>query len=206
MREAPKVVSLATAMAALTVPAGATPSPDKAAVAAAAQIAASDADENEAASEVSFPGDVELMGFTVHQGSGGIMFPQHSSHSSHSSHASHASHASSSPGGSWGVPNIPDLPNAPSPYVPPVYVPPAAVAPAVVPPASTSPTTEPTPAQGVDLAYIACTRALNGYGINDISRELQGYGLEASEATGMATQALTAVLGGGHFCDSYHGG
>ena len=163
-------------------------------------------DESGAESEVSFPGEVELMGFTVHQGSGGIMFPQHSSHSSHSSHASHASHASSSPGGSWGVPNIPYVPDVPSPYIPPVYVPPAVTAPAVVPPASTSPTAEPAPAQDVDLAYIACTRALNGYGVNDISRELQGYGLAAGEATSMATQALTAVLGGGHFCDSYHGG
>ena len=85
-------------------------------------------------------------------------------------------------------------------------LPPAVTAPAVVPPASTSPTAEPAPAQDVDLAYIACTRALNGYGVNDISRELQGYGLAAGEATSMATQALTAVLGGGHFCDSYHGG
>lgn len=199
VREAPKVVSLATALAALTVPAGAMPITDDVAGTAVPRIAVPKVDESPASSDEDFPGDVALMGFTVHQGGGGMMFPQHSSHSSHSSHASHASHAS---GGSWGVPNIPDLP---SPYVPPAYVPPAVVAPAVLPPASSSPATEPAPATGVDLAYIACTRARNGFGVNDISQELQGYGLGTSDAISMATQALTAVLGGGHFCDSYHG-
>lgn len=207
VREAPKVVSLATALAALAVPAGAKPIIDEPADAGPAGIASPDTDAIRAEAEVRFLGDAELMAFTVHQSSEGMMFPQHSSHSSHSSHASHASHASSSPG--FGLPDAPSpyIPNpyVPTPYVPPVYVPPAAVAPAVLPPASPTPTTEPAPAQGVDVAYIACTRARNGYGVNDISAELQGYGLSVGEATNIATQALTAVLGGGHFCDAYHG-
>jgi hypothetical protein len=150
-------------------------------------------------------GEIELMGFTVHQTSEGNLFPQHSSHSSHSSHASHAS--SSIPGGSWGVPNLPNVPSAP--YVPyPPYVPPVETPPAMLPPATSSPTTSPAPSEGqVDIAYIACTRALNGFGVNDIASELQGsYGVAGPDAVSIAKQALASVLGGGHYCDGYHGG
>lgn len=126
VREAPKVVSLATALAALAVTPVAKLNIDEPADAGPAGIASPDTDAIGAEAEVRFPGDVELMAFTVHQSSEGVMFPQHSSHSSHSSHASHASHASSSPG--FGLPDAPSpyVPNpyVPTPYVPPVYVPP----------------------------------------------------------------------------------
>ncbi|WP_095533366.1 hypothetical protein [Mycobacterium aquaticum] len=88
------------------------------------------------------------------------------------------------------------------PYVPgPAYVPPA-----VVPPAATSPSTSaaPAPAPGTDIAYVACTRASSGFGVNDIASELEGaYGVAAADAVNIAKQALAAVLGGGHYCDGY---
>ncbi|MCV7157348.1 hypothetical protein [Mycolicibacterium brisbanense] len=88
------------------------------------------------------------------------------------------------------------------PYVPP----PAYVPPAVVPPAAASPSTTatPAPAPATDVAYVACTRASNGFGVNDIASELEEvYGVSGADAVNIAKQALTAVLGGGHYCDGY---
>jgi hypothetical protein len=129
------------------------------------------------------------MSFTVHQISDTLMFPQHSSHSSHASHASHVS--GGIPGG-W-----PDPPNLPSvPY--PTYAPPTAAQ----PPAST---TSPPPASS-DPKYVACTGASNGLGVNDIASQLeQLFGMSENDAANMSTQALTAVLTGGHYCDGYLG-
>ncbi|WP_273733451.1 His-Xaa-Ser repeat protein HxsA2 [Mycolicibacterium septicum] len=200
MRETAKIVSLASALAALAGPAP------------ALQIAAAaDSDESrtireskegiETEPEISLPGDLELMSFTVHQTSDGLMFPQHGSHSSHSSHSSHVSHASSSPG--YGGAYVPYVPNPV--YVPPVYAPPV-VAPPAAPAPTTSPTTAPPPAAASDPAYLACTRALNGLGVNQIAGELQQvYGLATNDAVNIAQQALASVLGTGHYCDAYLG-
>lgn len=194
MRETTKIVSLASALAALVSPTAASP------VAAAANSDGSrisTAEEKVRAEvEMSLPGDAELMSFTVHQTSDGMLFPQHGSHSSHSSHSSHVSHASSSPGI-----GLPDLPNPI--YTPPTYAPPF-VAPPVMPP-PTQTTTSP-PAGSSDPAYLACMRALNGFGVNQIASELQQiYGLTANEAVSIAQQALTSAFAGGHFCDPYIG-
>jgi len=127
------------------------------------------------------------------------MFPQHSSHSSH---ASHASHASSSPG--YGLPDAPSLPYVPyvpnAPYVPnPVYAPPVVAPPVVAPP---SPPSE----SASDPKAVACTGASNGLGVNDIASQLeQLFGMSENDAVNMSTQALTAVLTGGHYCDGYLG-
>lgn len=189
MRETPKIVSLATALAALATPAAAPP-----------VVGAADADDDLVAAEpreairaearASVQSNLELMSFTVHQTSDGRLFPQHTSHSSHSSHSSHASHASSSPG--FGVPSMPNPVYAPPVYAPPVVAPPAA-------------TTAPGPAaSGVDIAYIACTRASAGFGVTDISSELVSvYGVAGDDAVSIAKQALASVLGSGHFCDAY---
>lgn len=198
MRETPKIMSLATAIASLATPAAALPIAD-AANSDGAQVAREADDGIQTEAEASLPGDVELMSFTVHRASDGLMFPQHGSHSSHSSHSSHASHASSSPG--FGGPNVPYVPNPV--YVPPVYAPPV-VAPPITPAPTTSPTTAPPPAYGTDIAYVACTRASNGFGMNDIASELQQvYGVAAVEAANIAKQALASVLGAGPYCDGY---
>ena len=106
MRKPAKILKLASALAALAAPAAAPPIAD-AAASDGAQIATETEEGIQAEAEISLPGDAELMSFTVHQTSDGMMFPQHQSHSSH---ASHVSHASSSPGVAW--PNrLPDLPN-----------------------------------------------------------------------------------------------
>jgi hypothetical protein len=94
MRETPKIVSLASALAALVAPAAA-PSIADAAGSDGAHIATEKEEWIQAEAETSLPGDAELMSFTVHQTSDGMVFPQHTSHASH---ASHASHVSSSPG------------------------------------------------------------------------------------------------------------
>ena len=78
--------------------------------------------------------------------------------------------------------------------------------PPVVPPPAPAPTTAPPPASASDPAYLACTRASNGFGVNEIASELQQvYGIAENEAVNIAQQALTAVLAGGHFCDAYLG-
>jgi hypothetical protein len=189
MRDTPKFVSLATALAALATPAAAPPVID-AADADDDLVAAEPQEALRADARARVERNLELMSFTVHRATDGKLFPQHSSHSSHSSHASHASHASSSPG--FGVPSLPD-PIYPAPvYPPPVVVPPAA-------------TTAPGPAaSAVDVAYIACTRASAGFGVTDVASELVSvYGVAGDNAVSIAKQALASVLGSGHFCDAY---
>ncbi|WP_373143154.1 His-Xaa-Ser repeat protein HxsA2 [Mycobacterium marinum] len=92
MRKTTKVVNLATALGALAasaaVPevANATNS-DDASVAEASKTNAG----IETKTEVGLTRDEDLMSFTVHQNSDGMMASQHQSHYSHSSHASHHS-------------------------------------------------------------------------------------------------------------------
>jgi hypothetical protein len=95
----------------------------------------------------------------------------------HQSHSSHASHVSHA-SSSPGI-GLPDLPN---------------------------PNFPPTPAPASDPKYLACTRASSGFGVNDIASELeQVFGMPENDAVNMAQQALTAVFGGGHYCDGYLG-
>ncbi|WP_201274425.1 His-Xaa-Ser repeat protein HxsA2 [Mycolicibacterium sp. CH28] len=207
MPETPQIVSLATALAALVMPAAFPPIAD-AADSNRAQVGRDARQENPTDAETALPVDVDLMSFTVQQTSDGMLFPQHSSHSSHVSHASHASHASSSPG--YGVPDtpyvpyVPDVPYVPNPiYAPPVVAPPVVAPPVVAPPAAT---TGPAPANTADVAAVACARASYGLGVNDIANELQQtFGLGAGDAANIARQALAAVLAGGHYCDGSHG-
>jgi hypothetical protein len=87
--------------------------------------------------------------------------------------------------------------------VPPVYVPPP-VEPPPAPPISSA--TTPPPAAASDPIYLACTRASNGFGVNDIASELERvYGIPANEAVNIAQQALTSVLTDGPYCASYLG-
>ena len=195
MREPPKVVSLASALAALAAPAAAPPIADAAGL-EGARVSGETGEGIQTEAETGLPVGAELMSFTVHQTSDGTMFPQHGSHVSHSSHASHVSGV----GGGY-VPSVPDVPYVPNPvYAPPLVAPPVAPAP-VAPPASTS---TPPPAYGPDIIRVACTRASNGFGVNDIASELvQLFGISASQAVSIADQALVAVLAGGDFCDGY---
>jgi len=176
MREPAKILNLASALAALVAPA-AVPPVANAADSDEAAIATGAEQGLQTQAETTGWGDVELMSFTVNQTSDGMPFPQHQSHSSHVSHASHVS--GSIP---WPDPN-------------PVPVPIPAPAPA-----------PPAPAPAADPAALACARAVNGLGVNQIANELQQvYGLDANAAVSLAQQALTAVLTGGHFCDPYLG-
>lgn len=195
MRRTPKIVSLASALAALGVPATAPP------VANAADTSGDRGGEEVGSAtpvetQIRLMDDGELMRFTVHRITDNLMFPQHGSHSSHSSHSSHASHASSSVGGGgsyW-----------PNPGYPPVYVPPPVIAEPAAPPteSTTPPPSEPT----ADPKYVACTRAFSGVGATDIASELQqSFGMSGSEAQNMAEQALTAKFAGTHYCDGYVG-
>jgi hypothetical protein len=194
MREPVKILNLASALAALVAPAAAPPIAN-AADSDGAQVATATNEEIEAKAGTELSHDAELMSFAVHQSSDGMLFPQHQSHSSH---ASHVSHASSSIPGTWGVPDAPNLPSLPNPIYPaPVPVPAPAPGPALTGP----------PASGSDPAALACARAANGLGVNQIAGELQQiYGLDTNGAVSIAQQALTAVLAGGHFCDAYLGG
>ncbi|MGW4532529.1 His-Xaa-Ser repeat protein HxsA2 [Nocardia sp. NPDC004340] len=177
MRETPKIVSLTAALAALAIPTAAQ------AVAEASVSTGTDEPRVTAAREeagpeprVALPDDVELMSFTTHRADDGTLFARHGSHSSHSSHSSHASHASSSPG--FGGPNVPT----------PGYIPP----PAATPPAAPPPTTTPPSSQPAsDPFALACTRAKEGRGLNEIAGELQEvFGLAATEAEDLAQRAL----------------
>ncbi|MFD6350942.1 His-Xaa-Ser repeat protein HxsA2 [Nocardia tengchongensis] len=127
MRETPKILNLATALAALTIPAAALPiaSAEDTTEANEAQSAAVADEGIQAAPAVSGRDDVELMSFTTHRTSTGALFAQHGSHSSH---ASHASHASSSPGVGGPYPPSPASPPPPvaPPADPPLPPPPAA--------------------------------------------------------------------------------
>lgn len=199
MRRTPKIVSLASALAALGVPAAAPP---------AADAAESSGDQSGREIEAGTPvetrirlmGDGELMRFTVHRVGDNLMFPQHGSHSSHSSHASHASSSTGGGGSYW-----PNPVYVPAPvYAPPVYVPPPVVAPPVAPP--TESTTTPPSESTSDPRYLACARAFNGVGANDIANELQQvYAMSGTDAQDMAEQALTAKFSGTHYCDGYVG-
>lgn len=196
MGETPKIVSLASALAALTAPTAVPPISD---AAHKADVSVSGEEETRVENETQArrPVQAELLSFIVQRSDDGSMFPQHGSHVSHSSHSSHSSHVSGYGGGGGGgwVPSAPDVP-----YVPPGY-PPAVPAPVPsMPPASTSPV----PAGGPDIVQFACTRASAGLGVNDIASELvQVFGITAGQAIGIADQALVAVLAGGHFCDGY---
>jgi hypothetical protein len=194
MRETPKIVSLAAALAALGAQAAAPPIADAASANESPVLLSETETETQAAAEINLLTDAELMSFTVQQGSDGILFPQHGSHSSHASHAS----SSIGGGGSW--PNMPYVPLPDPPYVPPVYAPDPTYAP---PPAAT---TSPAPISASDPKYLACTGASNGLGVNQIASELeQTFGMAESDAVNMAQQALGAVLNGGHYCDGYLG-
>jgi hypothetical protein len=193
MGEPVKILNLASALAALVVPAAATSPIAHAADLDEPQIATETNDAIKAKAAPNLSHDAELMSFTVHQTSDGMPFPQHQSHSSHASHVSHAS--SSLPG--IGLPNLPNLPAPNYPAPAPVPVPAPAPGPALTGP----------PASGPDPAALACARAASGFGVNQIVGELQQvYGMGANDAASIAQQALTAVLGGGHFCDAYLGG
>ncbi|MGV9720648.1 His-Xaa-Ser repeat protein HxsA2 [Nocardia beijingensis] len=178
MRETPKIVSLTAALAALAIP------PAAQAVAEASVSTGTDEPRVSAAREealpeprVALPDDVELMSFTTHRAGDGRLFARHGSHSSHSSHSSHASHASSSPG--FGRPDVPK----------PGYIPPPAVTPPAAPPPTTTPPPSSQPAS--DPFSLACTRAKEGLGLNEIARELQEvFGLAATEAEDLAQRAL----------------
>lgn len=197
MRRPPKIVSLASALAALGVPAAAPPAAD-AAETTGDQSGREIESGTPVETQVRLMDDGELMRFTVHRVGDNMMFPQHGSHSSHSSHASHASSSTGGGGSYW--PNPVYVPSPPV-YAPaPIYAPPAVVAPPVE--SSTAPPPEPT----ADPKYVACTRAFNGVGATDIASELQqNFGMSVSEAQDMAEQALTAKFAGTHYCDGYLG-
>jgi hypothetical protein len=206
MRESRKIVSLASALAALGVPVAA-PSSADAVDSDAAPFATGVENRIQAEATPSHLHNVELMSFTVHQTSDGMLFPQHGSHSSH---VSHTSHSSSSPG--YNVPDWPSAPDAPdTPYIPSTpYIPNApdvplpGTNPGYGPPAAT---TAPPVANTADPAAVACARAGAGLGLNDIANELQRtFGLGANDAASIARQALTAVLTGGSYCYGTHSG
>ena len=92
VRKTTKVVNLATALGALAAPAVA-PEVANATNSDEAHIAEASETEGriETKAEVKLPRSEDLMSFTVHQNSDGMMVPQHESHYSHASHASHAS-------------------------------------------------------------------------------------------------------------------
>jgi hypothetical protein len=181
MRNTPKIVSLATALAALATPA-AVP-----AVADAADLEGTPlASEPEAGTPVniesSAPKRVELMSFTVFQTSDGEMFPQHGSHVSHASHVS-----------GIGIPNVPDTPNLPSL--------------GGFPTGGSTGAPATTAAPAADPVATACARASAGYGVNQIVSELEStFGLSASDAQSIAKQALSASLNGGTYCSGSHSG
>jgi hypothetical protein len=97
VRKTTKVVNLATALGALAAPAAA-PAATNATKSDEARIAEASVTnaEIETKAEVKLPRGEDLLSFTVHQNSDGMMVPQHDSHVSHSSHSSHVSHSSSS--------------------------------------------------------------------------------------------------------------
>lgn len=227
MRDTPKIMSLAAALAALSSPAVASQIRDPG-ESDGIQIRTASEEGIRIAAEPKIPGDIELMSFTVHQTRDGVMFPKHGSHSSHSSHSSHASHVSSSPG--FGIPSLPNpvyVPPAYTPpaYTPPVYTPPAyvppvygpplvappviappVIAPPVIAPRAIAPPLDSGPVSDSDVAYVACTRARSGFGVNEIAGELgRLYGMSEEAGVSIARQALTSVLAGEDYCDSYHG-
>jgi hypothetical protein len=95
MRKTIKILNLATALGALVAPAVA-PQIANATNSDEADIAKASEPKAETKAEINPPRSEDLMSFTVHQNSDGIVMAQHESHLSHASHESHASHASSS--------------------------------------------------------------------------------------------------------------
>lgn len=89
MSKTTKIISLASALGALTAPmlvpqvADATTTPDPRLSPTTAKPA-----------RVNAPIGSDLMSFTVYQGADGMVMAAHGSHVSHGSHASHASHVS----------------------------------------------------------------------------------------------------------------
>jgi hypothetical protein len=100
VRRTTKVVNLATALGALVAPAVASEIANATNSDEAHNATNSDeahiATASETKAEIKPPRSEDLMSFTVHQNSDGMMVPQHESHASHASHESHASHASGS--------------------------------------------------------------------------------------------------------------
>jgi hypothetical protein len=100
VRKTTKVVNLAAALGALAAPAAAPAVANATRSDKAHNATNSDkahiAKASETNAEIWLPRSEDLMSFTVHQNSDGLMVPQHESHASHASHESHASHASSS--------------------------------------------------------------------------------------------------------------
>jgi hypothetical protein len=86
MRKTTKILNLATALSALVVAAVA-PEIANASNSDEADIAEASGPRAEKNTEIK-PRREDLMGFTVHQNSDGMMVPQHGSHASHASHAS----------------------------------------------------------------------------------------------------------------------
>lgn len=190
-------MSLGAALAALSSPTAVPPIPNMS-DSGGSPTAMETVEKFPGAAETGPPGSGALMSFTVHQNSEGVMFPQHGSHSSHSSHASHVS---SSPG--YGVPDLPNPVYAPPIYDPPAYAPPV-VAPPVVAPTVVVPPGSSAPVSDSDIAYVACTRASHGIGVNDIANELERlYGVPQEVGVDIARQALASVLAGEHYCDGY---
>jgi hypothetical protein len=180
MRKPAKIVSLASALAALAAPAGAPPLTG-AADSDRNQLAIGAGEGMETKAETGPPVRVELMSFTVVQTSDGEMFPQHVSHASHASHVS-------------GI-GIPDGPDLPSPSWP------------IPSGGGSSGGSAATAAPTADPVATACARATAGYGVKDIVTELeQSFSLSASDAQSIAKQALSASLNGGPYCAGSRGG
>lgn len=76
MRETPKIVSLATALAALATPAAAPPIVDS--DGNDGPIAVEPQEGSRAEDQVRVERNLELMSFTVHRTADGMLFPQHS--------------------------------------------------------------------------------------------------------------------------------
>lgn len=105
MRKSTKIANLATALGALAASAAAPEVATDTVKSAEAQIAEdlTTKGDSETKAEAKPSRGEELMSFTVHRNSQGMMVPQHGSHASHSSHSSHSSHVShASSSGSYG--------------------------------------------------------------------------------------------------------
>ena len=87
MRKTTKILNLATALSALVVAAVA-PEIANATNSDEADIAEASEPRAEKNTEIKLLRREDLIGFTVHQNSDGMMVPQHGSHASHASHAS----------------------------------------------------------------------------------------------------------------------
>ena len=172
MRKPAKIVSLASALAALASSAGSGVEPPIAGT-ADAHLVSDPTAGMQSDVEPTQPSRVELMSFTVVKTSDGEMFPQHGSHVSHASHVS------------GGIPSMPDMPSWPS----------------LPSSTGGGSATSPAPAPAADPIATACARANAGYGVKDIVAELeQSFSLSAGNAQSIAKQALDASLNNGSYC------